>query len=119
MKRLAPKEIARRRVIERLDLSKGKGVIVAHGKTFEIVYDDVLDLTHAVEMIMLRLTGKVLSAKFRPVIKDRKALVPDRVVGGDYSLGPSPAPVEAYVECPVTERILKAHYLRVEINGNT
>ena len=120
MNRLEPQEIARRRVIERLDLAKGKGVIVCFGRTFTIVYDDLLDLAQAVEMIMVKLTGKVLNAKFRPVIRDRKALAPTRVVGGDYTLydgSQGPAPLSGFIDCEITQRAVKVHYLLVEIAG--
>jgi len=120
MNRLTPKEIARRRVIERLDLSKGKGVIVANGKTLEITFDDLLDLAQAVEMIMVKLTGNVLNAKFRPIIRNRAALTYDRCIGGDYTLydgSQGRCPLPAFTECNVTEQVVKTHYLLIESGG--
>lgn len=114
-------EIARRRVIERLELSKGQGIVVAHGTTFRIAYDDLLDLVQAVEMIMLKLTGKVLRPQFRPEIRNRAALAVDRIVGGDVSLydgSQGPAPVEDSTPCEITQTHIKTHYLLVEIDGN-
>lgn len=114
-------EIARRRVIERLELSKGRGLIVAHGRTFNIVYDDLLDLVQAVEMIMFKLTGKALLPKFRPNITNRVALTVTRLVGGDASLYDSsqgPAPVPDYTPCEITQTFVRTHYLCVEIDGN-
>lgn len=114
-------EIARRRVIERLELSKGHGIVVAHGTVFRVVYDDLLDLVQAVEMIMLKLTGKVLRPQFRPKIRNRAALAADRIVGGDYSLydgSQGPAPVESSTPCEITQKHIKTHYLLVEIDGS-
>jgi len=114
-------EIARRRVIERLELSKGHGLITAHGITFRITYDDLLDLVQAVEMILLKLTGKVLHPKFRPTVKNRAALAVSRMVGGDVSLydgSQGPAPVDDVTSCEITQTFVKTHYLLVEIHGN-
>jgi|GEM_PF-3897171 len=114
-------EIARRRVIERLELSNGRGLITAHGITFRITYDDLLDLVQAVEMISLKLTGKVLHPKFRPTVKNRAALAVTRLVGGDVSLydgSQGPAPVESSTPCEITQADIKTHYLLVEIHGN-
>lgn len=117
-KPLTPQDIARRRVIEHIDISNGKGVIRANGKRFQLQFDDVLDLVQGVEMIMLKLTGKVLQTKFRPAIKDRAALKHTSLIAGDYSLYQGTSPVEAHYACPVTEQILKSHYLRVDIKGD-
>lgn len=118
---LPPKEVARRRIIEAFDLANGKGKIVAYGRTFEITYDDVLDLAQAVEMIMLKLTGKVLRPKFRPEVKNVAACKFTRVLGGDYSLYDGPSgeqPLPPSTTCEVTGHAVKTHYLRVEIEGN-
>lgn len=107
--------IARKRIIDRLDLSSGKGVIVADARLFEITFDDVLDLTQAVEMIMLKLTGKVLDHRRRPLVTNRTALKALSIVGGDFSLGPTPAPVLAMQKCDVTDVLMQTHFLRIEL----
>lgn len=117
---ISPKEVARRRIIEEFALDGGKGKIVANGRTFEIhECDDVLDLAQLVELIMLRLVGKVLNPKYRPALTDPKALRPCKVVGGDYSLASGSPPIPATTTCEVTGECVKTHYLKVEIQGNT
>ena len=114
-------EIARARAIQRLDLTIGKGVIGAGGRTFNVVYDDLLDLVQSVEMMMWKQTGKVLNPKFRPAITNRAALKIDVISGGDYSLydgSNGPAPVPAFNPCDITDQLLRTHYLVVYINGN-
>ena len=117
-KPLSPQDVARRRVIEHIDISNGKGLIRAYGRRFQFTFDDVLDLVQCVEMIMLKLTGKVLQTKFRPAIKDRAKLKHASLIAGDYTLYQGTSPVEAHYACPVTEQILKSHYLRVDIAGD-
>lgn len=115
---IAPQEVARRRIIEEFVLDKGKGKIVANGRTFEIhECDDVVDLAQLCELIMLRLTGKVLNDKLRPRLTDPSALRPCKMVGGDYSLASGPLP--ATTTCDVTGECVRTHYLKVEIQGNT
>jgi hypothetical protein len=117
---LEPAEIARRRAIQRLDLSNGKGVIVAGGEQFTIRYDDLLDLVQAVEMIMLCKTGKVLNPQFRAVVTNRERLRIEQVQGGDYTLYDNtqgPAACEPWNPCHITQQMLKAHYLLVRIGG--
>jgi hypothetical protein len=119
MKWIPPKEVARRRIIEEFAVDGGKGKIVACGRTFELKFDDVVDLAQAVEMIMLNLTGKLLRAKFRPEIKSRKLLAFTKMLGGDYSLYTgNDAPLPASTTCEVTGHQVKTHYLLVEIEGN-
>lgn len=114
---IPPKEVARRRIIEAFALEKGKGKIVAYGRTFNIERcDDVLDLAQLVEMIMLKLTGKLLQAKYRPAVTDPSALRPTIMVGGDASIGPA-GPLPAVTVCDVTGHDVPTHYLRVEIQG--
>lgn len=118
---LTPLDVARRRVIERFDLGMGKGVIVANGKTFTVAFDDLLDLVQAVEMIMLKLTGKVLGPKHRANIVHRDRLKLDAICGGDYSLydgHAGSAPVEPFTPCDVTGQMIRAHYLSVTIGVN-
>jgi len=119
---IPPVEVARRRIIEDFALSQNgkrwKGKIVCYGRTFDFELDDVLDLAQLAETIMLKLTGKLLKPKFRPSVKDRAALQPTRMIGGDYSLGAGPAPIPAVTTCEVTGHDVKTHYLLVEINGN-
>lgn len=102
-------DIARARVIERLELANGKGEIWAGGKIFRVTYDDVLDLVQAVEMVMLKLTGKVLNPKLRPKIVSREGLAIDKLVAGgadlyDGETGEAPIGVGPW-------------WLMVEING--
>lgn len=116
---ITPKEVARRRIIEEFVLDNGKGKLVASGRTFEIHQcDDVLDLAQLVELVMLRLTGKLLKPKFRPAVTDPSALRPCKMKGGDYSLADGPSPLPATTTCEITGECVKTHYLRVEIQGN-
>lgn len=106
---LSADEIARRRMIEFISLDKEKGEIWAAGTIQRIRFDDLLDLVQAVEMLMLKLTGKVLNASFRPAITNRAALKIDKLIAGgpglyDEAQGPCPEP--------------HAWYMRVEIDGN-
>ena len=107
---LSPDVIARRRVIERIVLFKGKGEIWLNGKIKRLLFDDLVDLTQAVEMIDLEATGKVLRPQFRTPIKNRAACQIDKLEAGDADLydgsqGPAPFDVGKW-------------YLRVEIDGN-
>jgi hypothetical protein len=116
---VTPVDIAHRRVVELIELRGGAGEIWASGKRFLVTYDDLLDVVQAVEMIMLKLTGKVLAAKFRPVITNRAALKVDRFFVGDVSLYDAtggPAPVGAHQVCDVTERLLTTHYMHCQID---
>jgi hypothetical protein len=117
-KRLSPKEVARRRIIEDFAIDGGKGKITVYGRTFELRFDDVLDLAQAIEMIMLKLTGKLLRPQFRPEVKNRAALCFTRMLGGDYSLASGEAPLPATTVCDVTGHDVKTHYLLIEIHGN-
>jgi hypothetical protein len=119
MKRLKPVDIAHRRIVELAELKGGAGEIWAHGKRFLVTYDDLLDVVQAVEMIMLKLTGKVLAPKFRPEIKNRAALKVDHFFIADYSRydgAQGPAALEAHQVCPVTERLLTTHYMHCQID---
>jgi hypothetical protein len=119
MKRLKPVDIAHRRIVELIELKGGAGNIWANGKRFAITYDDLLDVVQAVEMIMLKLTGKVLRANLRPVITNRAALKVDNFFAGDYSLydaAQGAAPFEAHQVCDVTERLLTTHYMHCQID---
>ena len=107
---LSPDEIARRRLVEFVALDKGRGEIWAAGTIQRIQYDDLLDLVQAVEMVMLKLTGKVLRSGLRPAITNRAALSIDTLRAGgaelyDGSQGPAPHDVGHW-------------YLMVEIDGN-
>lgn len=120
MKWIPPKEVARRRIIEVFECSSGRGRLVAYGRTFELRFDDILDLAQAVEMIMLKLTGKALRPKFRPEVKNLAALANPKLLGGDASLYDGPSheqPLPAVTTCEVTGHAVKTHYLRVEIAG--
>lgn len=119
MKRLKPIDIAHRRIVELIDLRNGRGWIWANGRRYWVTYDDLLDVVQAVEMIMMKLTGKVLSPKFRPEITNRAALKVESFFAGDYSLYDAqsgPAPSEATQLCDVTERLLTTHYMHCQID---
>ena len=121
MAKLTPVDIAHRRIIELAELKAGAGEIHANGKRFLVTYDDVLDLAQAVEMINLKLTGKMLALKLRPVIRNRKSLASDRLFVGDVSLydgSQGPAPFDASQVCDVTGRLLRTHYMHCSIAGN-
>lgn len=120
--RLKPIDIAHRRIVELVEIRNGAGELVANGKRFLIAYDDgLIDLAGAVEMIMLKLTGKLLQPKFRPAITNPAALMCDKLLISDYSRydgSQGPAPVPAYQPCTVTGRLLQTHYMHCEIAGN-
>lgn len=122
--RLSPTEIARRRIIEHFECSRGQmgrwiAKITCMGKTFEIAFDDLLDLVQAVELIMLKLTGKVLREKFRPAVKNRAALRITKLEGGGAGLYiGKDAPLPEFQACDVTKLLVPTSYLRVEIEGN-
>lgn len=119
MSTLPSLEVCRRRIIQDFAAQAGSAKIQADGKTFDIRYDDLADLAQAVEMIMLRLTGKLLRSDLRPEIKRRSLLVPTKVIGGDYSLyRGDDASMPAVTVCDVTGHDVRTHYLRVEIDGN-
>lgn len=119
-KPLEPRQIAARRVIDRIDITGKKGVITVAGRQFELTFDDLVDLVQAIEMIMLKTSGKLLRPQFRPTIRNRKALTFDKLRAGDFSLydgSDGAAPVRQWEECPVVERVLKMHYIFIEISG--
>lgn len=121
MKRISPREVARRRIITEFECSNGKGKLVANGKTFALKFDDLVDLAQAIEMIMLKLTGKLLRPQFRPEVRDRRVLGFTRLVGGGYDLYDGPSgeqPLPPTTMCDVTGECVKTHYLLVEAQGN-
>lgn len=98
-------EIGAARVLQAVDLHKRRGKITCAGKTFELVFDDLFDLAHALEMIDLKLTGKMLLPRFRPQPKSREGITPDILVGGDGDLyDGNDAPASGY-------------FMRIEIDG--
>lgn len=106
---LTQDDIARLRLIDRIEIDGKQGIIAAGGQVFRVSFDDLLDVVQAVEMIMLRLTGKLLNRKFVPALTNREALKVTRLVAGgpqayDGALGDAPEP--------------EAHYMLVEIEGN-
>lgn len=120
IERLHPRIIAKRRVVKRASLGKKKGVLVLNGTLYTLHYDDLLDLCNACDMLMMRLTHKILRKELRPEITNRAALKIDRLEAGEYDLydgseGDAPLPAEQV--CTVTEDTIKTHYLRVEIGG--
>ena len=118
MEALEPRIIAKRRVVKRVELGDRKGVLVANGTLFRLHYDDLLDLCNAVEMIMLKLTHKLLRKEFRPAIRNRALLKGAKIVAGAYDLyDGKDAPCPPEQTCGVTEDVLKTHYLRIELNG--
>jgi hypothetical protein len=109
--RLTQDDIADLRLIERIELSNGHGVIEVGDRMFNITYHDLLDVVHAVEMIMLKLTGKVLNRKFVPELKDRRALSTLLIQAGDADL------YDGQVgECPEPDA---AHYMLVTLSNGT
>lgn len=109
MFRLTQEEIAELRLIKRIEIQGNTGVIEAGGRVFHLHFDDLLDVVHAVEMIMLKITGKLLNRKFVPKLTNRAALRLTRIVAGgpdayDGLVGEAPEP--------------DAHYMLVEIEGN-
>lgn len=121
--RLAPVEIARRRIIEHFEcrrmMGRWEAKITCTGTTFEVAFDDVLDLVQAVELIMLKLTGKLLREKFRPEVKNRAALRITKLEGGGAGLYTgSDAPLPEFQACDVTKLLVPTSYLRIEIEGS-
>jgi len=117
---IPPIEVARRRIIQEFALDQsGKGKLVCYGRTFNIEQcDDVLDLAQLVELIMLKLTGKLLRPKFRPSVTDRAALKHSKMFGGGIKLAVTPPIMPAVSKCDVTGHDVLTHYLYVEIEGN-
>jgi len=119
---LEPRQIAVRRVIKRIALHRQKGVIVVGGTLYTLHYNDLLDLVQAIEMLMLKLTGKLLRPQFRAKVTNRDALKIDQLEAGDHSLydgSKGPPACEPEQTCNVTEDVLTTHYLKIEIDGVT
>ncbi len=105
---LTAEQIADLRVIDRIELGQSKGQLVAgNGRIFALAYDSLPDLIHAVEMVNLKLTGKMLSLKVVPKLHNQGALAGARIVGGGADLYPGFDPHQRF-----------GHWCRVEINGN-
>ena len=108
MQLLPAHQIADLRIIDRIELGQTKGQLVAgNGRIFALAYDSLPDLIHAVEMVNLRLTGKMLSLKVVPKLHRPEALAGARIVGGGADLYPGSDPHQRF-----------GHWCRVEINGN-
>jgi len=107
---LSTEQIADLRIIQRIELGQRTGQLVAgNGRIFALAYDSLPDLIHAVEMINLKLTGKMLMLKVVPKLYAPGALSGARIVGGGADLydGQQGEPVQRF-----------GHWCRVEINGN-
>ena len=107
---LTAQQIADYRVIQRIELGQTKGQLVAgNGRIFALAYDSFPDLIHAVEMVNLKITGKMLMLKVVPKLHNQGALVGARIIGGGADLydGQQGEPVQRF-----------GHWCRVEINGN-
>lgn len=105
---MSPEKIADLRIIQRIELGQSKGQIVAGcGRIFALSYDSLPDLIHAVEMVNLKITGKMLMLKVVPRLYAPEALAGARIVGGGADLYPGSDPHQRF-----------GHWCRVEINGN-
>jgi len=107
---MSPDKIADLRIIQRIELGQSKGQIVAGcGRIFALAYDSLPDLIHAVEMVNLKITGKMLMLKVVPKLYAPEALAGARIIGGGADLydGQQGEPVQRF-----------GHWCRVEINGN-
>lgn len=107
---LTTQQIADYRIIDRIELGQSKGQLVAgNGRIFALAYDSLPDLIHAVEMVNLKLTGKMLMLKVVPKLHNSAALAGARIIGGGADLydGQQGEPVQRF-----------GHWCRVEINGN-
>ena len=107
---LTAEQIADLRIIDRIELGQSKGQLVAgNGRIFALAYDSLPDLIHAVEMVNLKLTGKMLMLKVVPKLHNPAALAGARIIGGGADLydGQQGEPVQRF-----------GHWCRVEINGN-
>jgi len=107
---LTTQQIADYRIIDRIELGQSKGQLVAgNGRIFALAYDSLPDLIHAVEMVNLKLTGKMLMLKVVPKLHNPSALAGARIIGGGADLydGQQGEPVQRF-----------GHWCRVEINGN-
>ena len=107
---LTTDNIAELRVIQGFDLGQTRGQIVCgNGRIFGLSYDSLIDLVHSVEMVNLKVTGKMLSRKVVPALKKPEALRGARISGGaaDAYDGAQGEPVQRF-----------GHWMRVELNGN-
>ena len=105
---LTTQQIADLRIIQRIELGQTKGQLVAgNGRIFALAYDSLPDLIHAVEMVNLKITGKMLSLRVVPKVTDWPALAGARIVGGGADLYPGADPHQRF-----------GHWCRVELNGN-
>lgn len=107
---LTTQQIADYRIIDRIELGQSKGQLVAgNGRIFALAYDSLPDLIHAVEMVNLKLTGKMLMLKVVPKLHNPAALAGARIIGGGADLydGAQGEPVQRF-----------GNWCRVEINGN-
>lgn len=107
---LTQDQIADLRVIDRIELSDGVGIIEGGGYRwkFHVTYNDLFDVAAAMESVMLKVSRKLLKRKFVPKVTNRAALKPTRLMAGGADLyGGSDNPTTP-----------DHHYLLVEINGN-
>lgn len=107
---LTTQQIADYRIIDRIELGQTRGQLVAgNGRIFALAYDSLPDLIHAVEMVNLKLTGKMLMLKVVPKVYNLAALSGARIKGGAADLydGAQGESVQRF-----------GHWCRVEINGN-
>jgi hypothetical protein len=79
-------DIGDSRIIQRIELSHGKGAITADGRPFFIHYTDLLDVVQAVEAVMMKTSRKLLNRKFVPKLTNRAALKLTKLECGDADL---------------------------------
>ncbi len=105
---MSPDKIADLRIIQRIELGQSKGQIVAGcGRIFALSYDSLPDLIHAVEMVNLKITGKMLMLKVVPKLYAPEALAGARIIGGGADLydGQQGEPVQRFRIVPDQQEI--------------
>ena len=78
--------------IEALDISGKKGRIKVGGRSFNLEFDDALDLVHALEKVGLIAKARMLPPQRRSAVVSRKRLAIERVEAGERAIAPEPPP---------------------------
>jgi len=68
-------DIGHRRVIEHIELDNTHGeIVLAGGRRFTLTYDDLLDLAQATELLVGKVSGKMLAKHVLPKVTRRDCL---------------------------------------------
>lgn len=119
---LTADDIAELRVIDRIEITGGKGQLVcAGGRIFALSFDHLIDLVQSVETINARLTGKMLSAKCRPAITPAMQAAADKAkvkAGGadlyDGELGEAAQHFGHWMRVEIGDTITDSWFVRLD-----